>query len=474
MEKRFKTRKVHIPKELKVDCAITESGLSLNVSGDKFQINYPDHVWATYPRTLKEVFRDTISHASTFYLPQMLSLPEIKYSTARPITESFLYKSGIYDVTYCANVDKKSSREYLRKFFNTRYLFGSENIVTPEKIDFSPRKQKKRKAVVLFSFGKEGLLVYSICRELGIEPVLVTIRQTGHEFEHAHKLKLIKNFEKEFNTKVHVIDYQPGVLKEGRWWRRPTELGWGLHVIEYALLSLPFAYSFNADYLLCGNEQSCNDIYIDNEGVLVYRAGIDQHREWTHQQSILQSMMLGRRIEALSFVEPLYEIAETKILHTRYKEIGKYQMSCMASEIGAKEARWCHSCEKCAYMFMLFRAWGLDPYAIGYRHDMLDKAHAYLYDGFFTRTARSHLYGSQGELGLSFYMAYHRGVTGYTMDRFKKTLLARFGKKAKEYSKHYLGVHDTINIARDLKPRVLKIFHQELDKYAKNPLVEIK
>lgn len=449
------------PSALLIDAQILDNGIAIIVNGESLPITYPKEVWQKTSAHFKEILKDSLALASTLYIPQILGIREAHYKSSRPLSECFFLRNGIYDAPYCANVDGESSRQYLHDFFNTRYLFKDETIKVPQKIDFSQRKPTK-KALVLFSFGKESLLSFALCKELGIEPVLVTIIHPGFEYEWKHKEPLVHEFEKEFKTKVHTIRYEPGWLKEGKFWGLSTELGWGLHVTEYALLALPFAEVFDCDYVVCGNEQSCNDIYYDVEDILIYRAGLDQHKEWTKQQGLLQSMLIGRKLEAVSFLEPLYEIVEMKLLHHRYPTIGKYQMSCFAADAGAKNRRWCQRCEKCAYMYALLRGFNIDPASLGFTENLFDEAHKDLYETFFTRTEDSHYYGNKGELGLGYYGALKHGAQEYSVKRFEKELLPDFHKHFESYAKKYLIAHPTDHMPPEHHAKLFEIFNREI------------
>lgn len=454
------------PKKLSVDAKITSSGIDIYLNKGRFPITYPKKIWNAYNKEKKEILKDTLAHSSTFYLPQILGISEISYKTAHPLAESFFYKNGIYDIPYCANVDKKSSTDYLKFFFKTQYLFANDQIKVPERIDFDKkRKSEKKRAIIPFSFGKESMLSYSLAKELGLEPILVSIVDPSHKYEFFHKKPLMDAFMEKTGVEVHIVEYNPGWFWEGRYWNIPTELGWGLHVTEYQILTLPFVSYFDADYIIVGNEQSCKDTYIDKEGVFIYRAGFDQYKDWTQQQALLCSLLLGRKVEIMSLVEPLYEITETKILHKRYPEIGKYQMSCFAVDEDSKDARWCQNCSKCSYFFPLFTAFNIDTKKLGFTENLFDKKHAKLYEVFFTRKKDTTSYGSQGELAIAFYFSMKNGHTGYSINRFKKELLPKFVKNKKEYFKEYLGIHPTNNISTLYKDRLLRIYKKELREF---------
>ena len=454
-----------IPKKLVVDAKITKSGIDVYLNKEKFPITYPVKIWNAYSKKNKEILKDTLAHSSTFYVPQILQIPEITYKTARTMAEAFFYKNGIYDIPYCANVDKKSSVEYLKFFFKTQYLFNDNVVKMPEKNNLL-RESKKKRAIIPFSFGKESMLSCVLAQKLGIEPILVSIVDPSHKYEHKHKKPLIEAFLKESGLKVHTIEYSPGWFWEGRHWGIETELGWGLHVTEYQILTLPFLSYFDADYVIVGNEQSCKDTYIDKEGVFIYRAGYDQYRDWTPQQAVLLSMLSGKKVEVMSFVEPLYEIAETKLLQEEFPEYGKYQMSCFAVGEDARDRRWCQNCSKCSYFFPLFTAFNIDTAKIGFTDNLFDKKYSHLYDTFFTRKKGAASYGSQGELATAFYLSMKNGYTGYSIDRFKKELLPKFNKHKKQYYKEYLGVHETFNILPQYKTKLMKLYKQVLKEFA--------
>ena len=260
------------------------------------------------------------------------------------------------------------------------------------------------------------------------------------------------------------------MLRYGRHWGLDTELGWGLQTTEYSLLCLPFVHAFEADYIILGNEQSCNDHFFDKEGTLTYKAGYDQHGDWATQQGLLSSMLMGRNIQVVSFMEPLYEIAITRILHNRYPAYGKYQMSCMADNDQAAVNRWCQHCVKCGYMYALCCAAGLDLDKVGFTENLFDETHSGIYDHFFAYDPKAPEYGSQEELGLAFLLASRRGHRGGSMGRFRKELSSSFENEKSNSSliRQYLGLHSDGNIPPDLKPALLKIYHEELDSFIRD------
>src|SRR3989304_7319621 len=449
--------------KLHVGGKLTAKGFEIILNRKSFPISYPSEIWKKYPSILKNILLDNVAYSSTLFLPQMHDQKTITYTTNRPLSETFLYKNGIYDMPICALVDGVSSLEYIKRFFNTQYLFDNNYIQTPQTIDF--KKPKEQTAIIPFSFGKESLLNTALCLELGITPILVNFIEPSHKYEYEHKKKLMKKFEKEFNVKIYVVNYGPGIFRYGKYWNLQTELGWGLHTTDYVIMSLPFAHYFNASLIILGNEVSCNDFFFNKDGVLTYDAGYDQHKDWTPQQSLLGSLLLGREIDVASFVDGIYELAETKILQSRYQEIVKYQMSCEAKTEHAANKRWCQRCEKCSYMFALISAFDVDLQKIGFSENMFDKAHHSIYSYFFKYDPQRPAYGSQEALLVAFYLATKRGRTGYSIDEFKKHLLPKFEKNKKDLIKKYLGIHPMHLNQNTLAKKLLRIYRSELKEY---------
>ncbi|HBH46265.1 MAG: hypothetical protein A2445_04485 [Candidatus Jacksonbacteria bacterium RIFOXYC2_FULL_44_29] len=456
------------PTELNIRAKVTTNGVDVIVNKEPYRIIYPKEVWQAFPQEHQEILKDNLAYSATLFLPQILQIKEINYQTARPLSEAFLFKNGINDAPTCAIADGRSSIQYVKDFYNIQPKFADERIKTPDSVKFQQSQQKKQTVIIPFSFGKESLLSLSLCEELGLRPILVNFIEPANDFEYFHKKRLMARFKKERQRSVYTIFYEPGIFRYGKRWGLQTDLGWGLQTTEYALMCLPFVHYFNADYILLGNEQSCNDIFFDSEGVLTYKAAYDQHHDWTPQQSLLASLMLGRKVEVISFMDPLYELAIVKILHNRYSANGRFQMSCMADNSRAKNNRWCQSCVKCGYIYALCAAFGFDLAGLGFTANLFDSAHAQIYDHFFHYNPQAPAYGSQEELGLAFYLAYQRGCQGYSIERFKKSLLRKIARQKDYLTKRYLGIQPTETIPLRLKDKVLNIFQEELREFIVN------
>lgn len=450
-------------KPIRVRTRIEEQGLNIEVDGQTLPIIYPRRVWQAYPQQLKEVLRDNVALSSTFFVPQILNRQRISYDTSRPISEVFLFKNGIYDMPNSALTDGDSSISYIKKFLNTVATFGNNEILMPA-ADTVHHHPQPESMVIPFTFGKDSLLTAALAQDIGISPRLVYFVEPAHMYEYQHKKKLKKLFSNQTGLVVEEVRYEPGKMRYGGLWNKETELGWGLQTTEYTLLILPFLYFYKAMYVGLGNEHSCGESGLNEEGVLTHWTGYDQHPDWTSQQSLLVSLVGGATRRVVSLVEPLHEIAETAILHRRYPAFGRFQTSCLAIGQGAKENRWCQQCEKCGAMYTFLKALDVDVKQVGFTEDLFDKKHVKLFDNLFNSTEYSLYYAVEKEIYLAMYMALKRGCQGEVLRVFETRVLPEVKRLVGKYSEEFFTAHPTNNLPHDINNELFKIYDEELEK----------
>jgi len=449
-------------KPICVEATIEKRGIDIIVDGCVLPIVYPRRVWQAYPQELKEVLRDNIALSSTYFVPQILDQSYISYSTARPSSEAFLFKNGIYDMPNSALTDGASSMSYLIKFLNTVATFQNNDIRFPV-ID-THHHSKEENMVIPFTFGKDSLLTAALAQEIGIKPNLVYFIEPAHLYEYQHKKQLMKSFFEKTGLVVEEVKYGPGRMRYGGLWNKKTELGWGLQTTEYALMTLPFLYLYKAMYIGLGNEHSCGEAGLNEEGVLTHWTGYDQHPDWTSQQSLLVSLVGGVPRRVVSLVEPLHEIAEVAILHRRYLEFGQFQTSCLAIGQGAEENRWCQRCEKCGAMYTFLKALDIDVKKIGFTEDLFDKEHIKLFTHLFNTKEPALYYAVEEEIYLAMYLALKRGCDGEVLRVFAEKVLPRLKRPISQYAQEFFAAHPTNNLPHDISKQLFRIYNEELDK----------
>lgn len=218
-----------------------------------------------------------------------------------------------------------------------------------------------------------------------------------------------------------------------------------------------------------GNEQSCNFYLSDKENYFVNPVFEQSISGMQLLQDIPQLFSIKTHLGSL--VEPINEIFITYILHHRYPDISQFQMSCFSEEKEAKKRRWCGVCEKCARMYIFFKALGINPERVGfYNGEMLSLSKEKYYVIFDNGIGKS-AYGGSGlgkdEQLLAFYLAYKREVKGELIEKFKKIYLDQIEKKKKKLFEEYFGIHSSYTLPSSLRRKTLRIFEKEKEKAKK-------
>jgi len=451
-------------RNLLISRKILQSGIELKVGRKKFFLPYPPSMWKDFPDEYKYSLADSL----TYFLTMHLALTDdckVTYDFPCPITEPFFFKGMLYSLSdnFLAKNNRKSMGEILKLYYNKIYEIefrGRPRYPRFKNINLNNRNR----SIIPFSFGKDSLLTFGLSRELGIEPSLFFFQEPKSVFENRHKHKLAKQFKKEFDVEVKEYDVSVGALREEG---TEHEWGWGMSLTQYTMLLIPYLFSMKARYLFWANEQSCNDVFFDKEGYLLSPV-YEQTFQWLLTSNDI-ARLLGSNAIISSLIEPIHEIAVIKILHSRYPEIAKYQMSCFSEDLekSARNKRWCGACTKCARVFILFKALGIDPEKVDFKENMLVSGKRHLFGIFAGSDIKKDSGWDQSDVAreeqlFAFYQAYKRDVRGPLLEEFKKKYFREIEKKEKLLRKKYFGVHSQNTLTNVLKEPLLKIYEEEL------------
>lgn len=446
---------------------ILNNGVELLIGDGRFTLEFPDEVWNDYPEDLKRIFIDNYTFLKSLHLPQLLNnSSRLVFSTSYPLFKSQLYNCLLNSIPFCADVDGRSTVEELKRYLNLEFEFSDHDVKYP-----SYTKKLNEKAVLSMSFGKDSLLSYGLANELGLDVSPVISFDNDCLRENQYKMNILRRFSHEFGKKVWSIKNDTSIIHRHEYWDAPdTEWGVGHLITEYCLNMLPYAHHLNASYVLLGNEKSCDDFYINKEGYKSYPV-YDQSSEWMLELSKMTKFLTNNQMQVVSLIEPLYELAILKILHNRYPEIGKYQMSCFPDENEyGKSHYWCEHCSKCARVFILMKANNLDPARVGFKTDMLRSEFRKIYSIFGVGKEKDYAVGydvsgcGRDEQLYAFYLAYKNGVKGDLIELFGKNHLEEAKQREDELHRKFFGIHNSRTIPhRFLKP-LHSIYREELSK----------
>ncbi|MFC1769248.1 hypothetical protein ACFLZX_05805 [Nanoarchaeota archaeon] len=445
---------------MKVDIKITASGYTIRYKNEIYPVRFPKEIWKKFPLDLKRVFVDNLSFLQTSELPFMLMKDKCDYGINEPLVRSLLFRGIIQYLPYSTDMDNKSTTDEIKRFLKLKYNFSG-----PVRLPKNSFETEDR-GVISLTFGKDSMLSYALSEEIGLNPIGVTIDEGASPNEIKHRRNLRNRFKKEFNATVYNLrdltlalsDYQLLKIKK-------THFGYANALTGFALIMLPFNYVHKAKYIVVGNEQSCNDYYMNKEGYKSFPVS-DQSANSTKQNDVITKTLSKGAVSTLSLIEPIHEIAVMKILHNRYPQYGRYQMSCFPDDhkSGAMN-RWCHKCSKCARMAIFAHGLGIDLNKLGFKESMLSSTKKRIFS-IFGDTKGNVAFDITGvgrdEQLFSFYLAYKNGAKGYLINKFKEGFLDEAKEREDELYKTYFSIHSSTTIPNNLKDRVLSIYKEEL------------
>lgn len=439
---------------------IIPNGVEISLERKNYQITYPVSIWKEFPEGNRQDFADALAYALTVHLC-MNGHSKMIYDFPHPSIEPYLFESMVYSLgeTTIVGEDKLPLSGLLKNFYNRNL-----NVEFTGRPRFSRFKNvvrnTKNRALIPFSFGKDSLLTFSLCREIGINPYPVFFQEPKSPFENRHKRRLAERFLEEFSVDVTFFPVASGRLRQndGNFW------GWDMLFTQYSLMLIPYIFGHRAKYLLWSHEQDCNVFFEDGEGYKVNPV-FEQSKRWLLTLNHI-ARDLGSNAVIASIIEPIDEISTTYILHHRYPEIAKYQFSCFAEEEDKANSRWCGMCDKCVMMNIFFLALGIDPKSVGLKENLLTEKKKSLYLLFRGEKSKFWVAGKKDlwweEQLLAFYMAYKNGAKGALMDEFKRDFLKEAKSRERELRQKFFGIHSSDTLTYELKKPLLKIYQEEL------------
>lgn len=449
---------------MRIGCGVTDTGLELRLDDRRFPVNFPREVWQSWPH--REAFADHYAFIKALHLPWMLQQPDmaLHYDTTLPLFRHAMFLAVANNISFCADVDGVSTAEQLRRFLGLDITFADHRTRVP-----AGGMVPGERCVVNMSLGKDSLLTWAVARELGLQPVLYLSVDNDCPREYAYKADIAARFCAEFGETVHLVENDTGVIHRYEYWRTPpTEWGFGHLITEYAMLALPFAYHHDARHVLLGNEKSCDDTYLTRDGFRAWPV-YDQSSEWGLELTNIARGLTASPVTVMSLIEPLHDLAIIRILHTRYPDVARYQMSCFPDENDhGRHGHWCGHCTKCARNFVFMRANGVDPKSAGHNVDMFGAGHE---DHFaLLRGARKGLptvgYDAtpcgRDEQLYAFFLAHGRGARGPVMDLFAADFLDEARSRRDELHRRFFTVQPARTIPEPLLGRVRSLYQDAL------------
>ncbi|MCX8178428.1 MAG: hypothetical protein N3D75_01205 [Candidatus Aenigmarchaeota archaeon] len=447
---------------ININSKITKNGIKIKFNKKNYELNYSKSIWSGLNNEMKGFLLDNISFLSTFHLPLFFDDDSIKYNTSEPLLKNFFKEIVLGDIPNFSDIEKKDTSEIIKKYYNMEFYFENIEAKLP-KWEASGLDG----ASINFTFGKESLLTFGVCREIGIETELTYFHGSREETEFKLKKILATNFKKKFNQKINFVKNTLEYLNiaEKIDAKSNTNWGYGNQLTEYTLASLPLINHNLKKFILLGNEKSCNNYYFNQNGYKTYPV-FDQSVKFMVDLNNIIRLITNENVSVFSIVEPLNEIAIMKILHNRYPDVAKFQFSCFPDNINSSD-RWCHYCTKCARIYLFFKAIGIDPKLVGFKKDLFSKNFMNNFSIFNGKTENAVVYDYSGlgrdEQLFAFYLAYRNGQKGKAIELFKKRYLNEAKQREDELINEFFGIFEPKTIPKEYKSNILSIYKEELE-----------
>ncbi len=417
-------------------------------------IDYPKSTAESFGKDNFEAIAENILYSHT--LPLSIAGYQLKYK--RPSFFQDLVHQGIKkDLPKIAEDLGRDTKEIVSLFEKRKVSIEDRK---KRKLSFEGSNLDEEQAVLGMSLGKDSLLTMGLAGEIGLKLRMVYFNDADetNRTEFIHKSAIIKSMEKETGLRIEVLnEHIDNLLSKGG---KVGDAFFNTNaMLAYSLQIVPLSAESGSRYIILGNEQNFNDSFTNKDGFEAYPS-YDQTSEYTEETNKMFDVF-GGGFRVLSLIEPVYNIAEYKVLNQRYPELLKYIMSCS----GKEEGKWCYNCPMCAKTYLYSSAVGLAPEELGFKVDFFGKQFEGLYPLFSNPTrVYEKPKAVRDEQLFAFYLAFKNKCKGYLTDKFKEKFLDEAKEREDELHKKFFRVYDAFSIPPKIKIQLNSIFKEELSK----------
>lgn len=437
---------------------------------EKYFLSYSKGIFAKFPKLAKAFLLDNFIYARTRSL-SILTDYILNYQTAKPYLQNFIDQGLLNDLPRSYEIAKIDPKKPLRRFKQSQkdqsVIFSGQKVVNYLPYFFGSSK----KAVLALSFGKDSLLSYGLAKEIGLDVKLAVDLDWENYSSLAwqKRVQVMKLFKRQEKEKLITLrDNIDTVLFNKQIKKSIQDLENINAILAFILELMPIVYASRAKYLIFGNEKNLDNFYINSKGHKAYPS-FDQSSIYINKVNQLMDSLTDGKFKVISLVKPLYNLAEIKILYSRYPYLLQYVISCYPKV--KHYDRWCCHCPLCARVFLYAAAVGGDPEKIGIIKNMFLIKYKELFPLLAPKLKvspsinRPYVKPPQvkEEQLLAFFLAYRNGWRGPLIDLFKRNYFNEAEKRQKELRRKYFGIYEAPNLPKEIKQKLYRIYHQELD-----------
>ncbi len=453
--------------KIKIDSLVRRNGFNIVFGGEnRYGVRYDTEIFSGLNLNLKKTLADNFVYARTRQLAFGVD-PVMEYQFARPDLADFADFGIVKDFGKIADANGQKTKKFINAFQADKKKKISYS-VDRRRYPLIPQKQTlANRAILAISFGKDSLLSYGLAKELGIDCRLVFVREMENlnSVEAKFKRRIIRDFIKKESVQIsYLYDNADEIFMSKVLNRKIKEFDNTNGMLAFLLELLPLAYYHRAKYVIFGNEANFSDYFINRDG---YKAFPSFDQSVVYAKKLNQYLMRCTRgnLQSVSLVEPLYNLAEMRILHHRYPDLLQYLMSCSPEKRGSE--KWCYECPMCAKAYLYFVAVGGVPKQIGFNRNFFEKKYLRQYALFSTEMPRAYEKppAVRDEQLLAFLLSYRRGIRGDLMELFVKNFLFEAKKREKSLRQKFFSLHAFASVPGCYEKKLSNIFKTELKEF---------
>ncbi|MCW5212122.1 hypothetical protein VU04_04340 [Desulfobulbus sp. TB] len=235
-------------------------------------------------------------------------------------------------------------------------------------------------------------------------------------------------------------------------------------VMASPLLFAPIQWAYNLELAVVGHEKSADAV-----NLVDFLSGENVYHQWEksiHAENAVDKLLksLFENVGCVSITKPIYDVTIFKRLFQITGELPYLTNSCNIKK------PWCCECEKCAYVFAGFSAFGDHSKTVACFGENLFAKESLLpiwrellgLEGYIPWEC----VGLADEAQLYFYKAYCSGVCGTAIDMFCKEVLSPLGENGESHFnniEHTFSEVDCVNhhIPQWLWQKVMPVLHEK-------------
>ncbi len=311
---------------------------------------------------------------------------------------------------------------------------------------------QSKKVIVASGSGKDSLLCAKLIESAGLDYDLITYMDTLYgeptaqdqvfanlsaklQYQNQHIITISDGYYPWLESRLE--QYQVREILQAEGMIKPFRVEAG-ETFACPLLFAPVQVVHNLPLVILGHEKSA-----DAHNLIDQETGQKVAHQWPksiYGERVSQALQnaLFENIHSLSITKPLYDVKIFKTLFEMENKLPYLTNSCNIKK------PWCCQCEKCAYVFAGFAAFGDHAQTVAAFGEDLFQKESLLFIWSELLGLKGYIpwecVGQAEEVQLYFYKAYQAGVKGVAIDLFRQEVLNPLPQQNVDIETHFAAL----------------------------------